>query len=206
MTSKKQNPQNENDQSQQNEKQNNFNSIGTSQLNTQLPPISLKAVIDEKIQNININDLRGNYTVLIFYPFDFTFVCPSEILKFSSYKPEFDKINCKILFISSDSEYSHLAWSLLPVSENGIKGVKYPLVSDYKHELINFLNIRNKGNHTERATCILDGELRVRQITINDPRVGRSVKETLRLVSALQFIDKNDDKFCMVDWEMKDEE
>lgn len=182
---------------------NNLENKGTSILNKQIPFITLKGVINGKIIDINLQDFKGKFTVLIFFPFSFTTVCPTEIMKFSKLKPEFDELNCEILFISTDSEFSQLAWCKIPEANNGVEGATYPLVSDYKHKLINFLNFKNEENHSERATCILDKELKVRHIMINDPRVGRSVNETLRIVAALQFIDKHNDKFCLVDWDLK---
>lgn len=167
-------------------------------------------------KNFCIEEYRGGgYLVLFFYPKDFTFVCPTEILEFEKMRPEFEKLGCKIIGVSTDTAETHYAWLHTPIEKGGISGVKYPLVADENKVLS--INLGVLGGEYElnesdivsatgpmiayRATFILDKEGKIRHITINDFPIGRSVKETLRTLKAIQFVDKYGDKVCPAEWE-----
>jgi len=167
-------------------------------------------------KSFSIDKYRGdNYLVLFFYPKDFTFVCPTEILEFEKYRDEFEKLGCKIIGASTDTAEVHWAWLHTPVEKGGIQGVKYPLIADENKVLS--INLDILGGDYEvsdergviatgpmiayRATFILDREGKIRHVTINDFPVGRSVKETLRTLKAIQFVDKHGDLVCPAEWE-----
>ena len=133
---------------------------------------SVEAVVNGEFKDVSLSDYKGKYVVLFFYPLDFTFVCPTEILAFNDRADEFRKIGCEIVGASVDSKFSHLAWINTPRKEGGISGVTIPLLAD--------LGV-------------------VRHITINDLPIGRSVDEALRVVQAVQFAEENGE-VCPANW------
>ena len=138
--------------------------------------------------------------VLFFYPLDFTFVCPTEIVAFSEQIEEFKKINTEVIGVSTDSHFSHLAWINTPRKSGGLGGLKYPLLSDFNKKIAKDYGvlIENAGIAL-RGLFVIDPTGTVRQITINDLPVGRSVEETLRLVKAFQFVEKHGE-VCPANW------
>ncbi|CAH8513365.1 unnamed protein product [Heterobilharzia americana] len=132
------------------------------------------------------------YLVLFFYPLDFTFVCPTELIAFSDRIDEFKKEGAEVVGVSTDSHFSHLAWINTPRKEGGLGGLRYPLLSDYKKQITRDYGIlQEQLGAALRGLFIISPESIVRQITINDLPVGRSVDEVLRLVRAFQFTDKH---------------
>lgn len=164
------------------------------------PEFSAKAVLNKKFVDISLSDYRGKYLVLLFYPLDFTFVCPTEILAFSDALPKFQKLNAEVLGISVDSEYSHLAWINTPRSEGGLGNVEIPLLSDMTKEISRSYNVLIEETGVAlRGLFIIDENRILRQITVNDLPVGRSVDEVLRLISAFQHVDKHGE-VCPANW------
>lgn len=128
--------------------------------------------------------------ILLFYPLDFTFVCPTEIIAFSDRVAEFRELNTEILGISTDSQFTHLAWTQLERKKGGLGSVNIPLLSDLTHQISKDYGVYLEHlGHSLRGMFIIDGKGIVRQITMNDLPVGRSVDETLRLVQAFQYAD-----------------
>lgn len=146
---------------------------------------------DGKFAHINLNDYQGKWVVLFFYPLDFTFVCPTEILEFNKHAGEFEKLNAQLLGASVDSVHSHLAWS------KDLGKLQFPLLSDMTKELsLNYGVLIEEKGIALRGTFIIDPEGILRHITVNDLPIGRSVKETLRVLNAAQSGD-----LCPVGWE-----
>ncbi|XP_023223106.1 peroxiredoxin 1-like isoform X1 [Centruroides sculpturatus] len=149
------------------------------------------AVIDGEFKEIKLSDYKGKYLVLFFYPMDFTFVCPTEIIAFSDRVDEFKKINCEIIGCSTDSHFTHLAWINTPRKEGGLGKMKIPLLADKSTQISKDYGVlKEDAGVSFRGLFIIDDKGRLRQITVNDMPVGRSVDETLRLVQAFQHTDK----------------
>ncbi|CAG8471775.1 18843_t:CDS:10, partial [Acaulospora morrowiae] len=163
-----------------------------------------KAVVGDEITTLSLNDYENKFLVMVFYPFDFTFVCPTELLAFSDRLEEFQAINTEVVGISCDSEHSHFAWSKLPRKLGGIENIRIPLVADYSKKITEEYNVlfEEKGIPL-RATVIIDDKGIVRVININDTEIGRSVDEVLRLVKAIQFANKHGE-VCPVNWKEGD--
>jgi peroxiredoxin 3 len=129
--------------------------------------------------------------VLFFYPLDFTFVCPTEIISFSDRIKEFKDLNTEVVGVSVDSHFSHLAWCNTPRKQGGIGKIEYPLLADLTKKVSADYGVLLDAGISLRGLFIIDPNQVVRQITINDLPVGRSVDETLRLIKAFQFVDKH---------------
>lgn len=138
--------------------------------------------------------------VLFFYPLDFTFVCPTEIIAFSDRIKEFKDLNCEVVGVSVDSHFSHLAWTNLPRKQGGIGKIEYPLLADLTKKISSDYGVLLDEGISLRGLFIIDPNQVVRQITINDLPVGRSVDETLRLIKAFQFTEKHG-QVCPANWD-----
>ncbi|CAD6241092.1 GSCOCT00009127001.3-RA-CDS [Cotesia congregata] len=158
------------------------------------------AVVNGEFKEIKLTDFKGKYLVFFFYPLDFTFVCPTEILAFSDSVQEFKKLNVQVVAASVDSQFTHLAWMNTPRKEGGLDKIKIPLLSDLTHKISKDYGVYlDDLGHTLRALFIIDGKGILRQITMNDLPVGRSVDETLRLVQAFQYTDEHGE-VCPAGW------
>lgn len=157
-----------------------------------------QAIVDKKIVDFKLSDVGTKYIVLIFYPLDFTFVCPTEITKLSGMSETFLKEKATVVFASGDSVYSHLAW--IESETNGIGEVKCPMVSDIAHRLSSQFNLYNEETGTVcRSTVIMDKKFNIKHISANIDPIGRSATEILRLVKAMNFNDQHGD-ICPVDF------
>jgi len=165
------------------------------------PEFKASALVGEEFKTISLSDYKGKYVVLFFYPLDFTFVCPTEILAFSDRAAEFQKIGVELIGASVDSVFSHLAWVKQSRKDGGLGGaLHFPLIGDITKEVsTKYGALLKDTGHTLRALYIIDKNQVVRQITLNDAPVGRSVDETLRLVQAFQFVDEHGE-VCPVNW------
>ncbi|XP_065069671.1 peroxiredoxin-1-like [Rhopilema esculentum] len=151
-------------------------------------------------KDIKLSDYKGKYLVFFFYPLDFTFVCPTEIIAFSDRADEFRVINCEVLACSVDSHFSHLAWTSQDRKKGGLGKMKIPILSDIKKEISRDYGVLLEDQGISlRGLFIIDDKGILRQITVNDLPVGRSVDETLRLVQAFQFTDKHGE-VCPAGW------
>ncbi|GKT96441.1 ahpC/TSA family protein [Colletotrichum tofieldiae] len=138
-----------------------------------------------EFKDINLSDYLGQWVVLLFYPLDFTFVCPTEIIQYNDALPRFRAINTTVLGISTDSHFSHLAWTEKPRKQA-------PLVADKSHKISRDYGVLIEEEGVAlRGLFIIDPKGVLRQITVNDLPVGRNVEETIRLVEAFQFTDEH---------------
>lgn len=138
-------------------------------------------------ENVKLSDYKGKWLVLLFYPLDFTFVCPTELISFSDRLEELQGIGAEVVGISTDSVHSHRAWLKTPVDKNGIEGVKYPLASDVGGKLAAKYNILvEEANIALRGLFIINPEGVLQYSVVHDLNIGRSVDETLRVLQGLQ--------------------
>lgn len=152
--------------------------------------------IEKLNENVKLSDYKGKWLVLLFYPLDFTFVCPTELTTFSDRYADFEGINAEIVGISTDSVYSHRAWLRTPRDKGGVEDLKYPLASDLtKHVSRDYgVLIENRGIAL-RGLFIIDPEGVLRYKVVHDLNIGRSAEETLRVVQALQT-----GGLCQAEW------
>ncbi|MBN1443959.1 MAG: peroxiredoxin, partial [Planctomycetes bacterium] len=150
-------------------------------------------------ENFSLSAYRGKYVVLFFYPLDFTFVCPSEILAFDKALPKFKAKGAEVIGVSVDSHYTHLAWKETPVEKGGIGKVKYPLVADLNKEISKAYGVLLDDAVALRGLFLIDKQGKVRHALINDLPLGRSVDEALRMLDALEFHEKHGD-VCPANW------
>ena len=138
-------------------------------------------------EDFKLSDYRGKYVVLFFYPLDFTFVCPSEIIAFDKALSQFQEKNCEVIGVSIDSQFSHWAWRNTPVTNGGIGEVQYPLVADLDKTISRQYGVLLDMGVALRGTFLIDKEGVIRHAVVNDLPLGRSVDEALRMVDALIF-------------------
>jgi len=166
----------------------------------QAPDFTAQAVVNGQFEKLSLSDYKGKYVVFFFYPLDFTFVCPTEIIAFSDRVEEFRKIGAEVIGASVDSEFTHLAWIKTPRKEGGLGKMNIPLVADMTKQISRDYGVLlEDAGHTLRGLFIIDPKGIIRQITINDLPVGRDVDETLRLVQAFQYTDKHGE-VCPAGW------
>ena len=152
------------------------------------PDFTAEAVMpDNSFAEIKLSGYRGKYVILFFYPLDFTFVCPSEILAFNRKLNEFKSRNCEVIGISVDSKFTHLAWKNTPVENGGIGDVQFPMVADLDKKIAADYGILFNGVVALRGLFLIDPTGKVRHCVINDLPLGRSVDEALRMLDAVQF-------------------
>jgi len=164
------------------------------------PEFALEGVLNGKFLTYRLSDYKGKWVVLFFYPLDFTFVCPTEILAFSDRLAEFKKVGAEVLGASVDSKFSHLAWTEKPREEGGIKSLAYPLLEDLKKELAEEYGVLDEaGAVALRGLFLIDPDGIVQHATVNNLGVGRSVDETLRVLQAFQFV-REHGEVCPADW------
>jgi alkyl hydroperoxide reductase subunit AhpC len=154
---------------------------------------------DGSFKQLALSDYRGKYVVLFFYPLDFTFVCPTEIISFSDRADEFEKLGVQILGVSVDSQFSHLAWRNLPRDQGGLGNIKYPLVADITKQIARDYDVLHENSVALRGLFLIDPAGVVRHQVVNDFPLGRSVDEALRMVQALQFFEKHGE-VCPANW------
>ena len=171
------------------------------------PAIKATAVMDgNRIENgFSLDRYEGQkYVVLFFYPMDFTFVCPSEIIAFNKKLDEFKKRNCEVISVSIDSEYSHFAWKSTEPKKGGIGNVQFPMVADITKSISRNYEVLYDNAVALRGLFIIDKLGIVRHATINDLPLGRNVDEVLRTLDALQFTEKYGD-VCPANWHLGEE-
>lgn len=151
-------------------------------------------------ENFKLSNYHGKYVTLFFYPLDFTFVCPSEILAFDHRLEQFKEKNCEIIGVSVDSPYTHLAWKNTPVDKGGIGTIRYPLVSDITKSISKDYDVLVNDSVALRGTFIIDKDGIVQHQVVNNLPLGRNVDEALRILDALQFNEKFGE-VCPVNWE-----
>lgn len=151
-------------------------------------------------EDFSLAELRGRYTVLFFYPYDFSYVCPSELLALDSRIEQFDERECEVVGVSVDSHFTHLAWKKTAMEEGGIGPVRFPLVSDLTKQISRDYGVLSDEAVALRATFLIDREGVVRHQVVNDPDIGRKIEDTLRTLDALRLVERTG-KVCPADWE-----
>lgn len=173
---------------------------------TEAPDFTATAVMPDNTFNegFKLSDLRGKYVLLFFYPLDFTFVCPSEIIAFDKAVDKFKEKNCEIVGVSIDSHFSHLAWKNTAINDGGIGNVQFPLVADLDKSISDDYGVLLDMGIALRGLYLLDKEGVIRHQLINDLPLGRSVSEALRMLDALQFTEEHGD-VCPANWKKGDD-
>ncbi len=142
---------------------------------------------------------KGKYAVVFFYPLDFTFVCPSELIAFDHRMEEFKKRNVEVIGVSIDSHFTHNAWRNTPVEKGGIGQVGYTLVADMKHSICQAYDVENEGGVALRGSFLIDRDGVVQHQVVNNLPLGRDVDEMIRVIDALQFTEENGE-VCPAGW------
>lgn len=169
------------------------------------PNFKADAVLpDSSFGTVELAAYRGKYVYLLFYPLDFTFVCPSEILAFNKKLDEFKSRNCEVIAVSVDSKFTHLAWKNTPIENGGIGNVQFPMVADLNKEITRSYGIEHPASVALRGLFLIDPKGVVRHCVINDLPLGRSVDEALRMLDALQFTDTHGE-VCPANWKQGDD-
>lgn len=163
------------------------------------PDFTADAVVNEEFKTIKLSDFRGKYVVLFFYPLDFTFVCPTEIIAFSEKIQEFKKRGAEVLGASVDSKFSHLAWIKTSRPDGGLGGLKYPLVSDITKQISKDYGVLLDDGVALRGTFLIDKKGVVRHALVNDLPLGRNIDEVIRMIDALQFFEQHGE-VCPANW------
>lgn len=168
------------------------------------PAFKKTAVVNGAFEEVTLEQYKGKWVVLAFIPLAFTFVCPTEIIAYNKALDKFRERGAEVLFASVDSEFSLLAWNTQERKAGGLGNVSIPLISDSTHSLAKDYGVLIEDEGVAlRGIFLIDPEGIVRQVTINDTPVGRSVDETLRLVDAFQFVEKYGE-VCPANWHKGD--
>ncbi len=172
----------------------------------QAPDFTATAVMPDNSMkdDFKLSDYRGKYVILFFYPLDFTFVCPSEIIAFDKNLDKFKERGCEVIGASIDSQFSHWAWKNTPVNEGGIGNIQYPLIADLDKKISRQYGVLLDMGVALRGTFLIDKEGIVRHAVINDLPLGRSIDEALRMVDALKFHEEHGD-VCPANWKEGEE-
>uniref|UniRef100_A0A8D0KRQ3 Thioredoxin-dependent peroxide reductase, mitochondrial n=1 Tax=Strix occidentalis caurina TaxID=311401 RepID=A0A8D0KRQ3_STROC len=158
------------------------------------------AVVNGEFKELSLDDFKGKYLVLFFYPLDFTFVCPTEIVAFSNKANEFHDVNCDVVAVSVDSHFCHLAWINTPRKSGGLGKMNIPVLSDLTKQISRDYGVLLEGPGIAlRGLFIIDPNGIIKHLSINDLPVGRSVEETLRLVKAFQYVETHGE-VCPANW------
>ena len=162
------------------------------------PDFNMASTKDMKTlaENVKLSDYKGKWLILMFYPLDFTFVCPTELTAFSDRIDELNGVGAEIIGISTDSVHSHRAWLLTPIEKNGVEGLKYPLAADITGDVSRKYGVFIEGEGIAlRGLFVIDPEGILRYQVVHDLNIGRSVDETLRVLQGLQT-----GGLCSADW------
>jgi len=167
------------------------------------PSFSAIAVVNKKFEKINLEDFRGKCVVLFFYPLDFTYVCPTEIIEFNDKAKKFKEHEIVVIGCSVDSQFTHLAWINTPREQGGLGDMQIPIIADLTREIATDFGCLLPDGFTARGTYIIDNNGIVRNIELLDRPVGRNVDEVLRLCLALKYVDKYGE-VCPASWKPGD--
>ncbi|MCP4723411.1 MAG: peroxiredoxin [bacterium] len=170
------------------------------------PDFTAQAVMgDNQFEELTLSKYRGKYVLLFFYPLDFTFVCPSEIIAFDKELEKFRSKNCEVIGVSVDSHFTHLAWKNTPVNNGGIGNIRYPLVADLTKDISRDYGVLTEdGAVALRGLYLIDKEGVIRHEVVNDLGLGRSVSEAVRMLDALQFSEEHGE-VCPANWKEGEE-
>lgn len=149
-------------------------------------------------------EIQGKYAVVVFYPLDFTFVCPSELIALDKRTAKLKELGVEVISVSIDSHFTHNAWRNTPINEGGIGPVKYTMVADINQEIVKAYDVQSEGGMAFRGTFIIDKDGVVRHQTVNDLPLGRNMDEITRMVEALQFHEEHGE-VCPAGWNKGDD-
>jgi peroxiredoxin (alkyl hydroperoxide reductase subunit C) len=155
-------------------------------------------------EDFKLSDLRGRYVVLFFWPLDFTFVCPTEILAHHRRSAQFKERGVEVVGVSIDSQFTHFAWRSTTVNDGGIGPVQFPMVADIRHEITRAYGVEHPDGVALRASFLIDRQGVVQHQVVNNLPLGRNVDEMLRMVDALTFFEENGE-VCPAGWMKGDE-
>ncbi|CAM42125.1 tryparedoxin peroxidase [Leishmania braziliensis MHOM/BR/75/M2904] len=180
-------------------------SCGDAKMNEPAPPFEEMALMPNgSFKKITLASYKGKWVVLFFYPLDFTFVCPTEIIQFSDSIKRFNELDCEVMSCSVDSEYAHLQWTLQERKKGGLGPMEIPMLADKTKCICRAYGVLDeKKGVAYRGLFIIDPKGILRQIIVNDMPVGRNVEEALRLLEALQFVEKHGE-VCPANWKKGD--
>jgi len=176
----------------------------SSLVGKEAPRIELEGVVHKEFKKFDLPHTDGKWTLLLFYPLDFTFVCPTEIIAFSDAHSRFREIGVEIYGVSVDSVFSHLAWTETDRKQGGVGDIEYPLLADINKKVAESYGILTEAGVALRGLFLIDDEGIVQHATINNLAVGRSVDETLRLVQAFQHT-REVGEACPAGWQPGDD-
>lgn len=163
------------------------------------PEFKTTCVFPDRFEDVSLSSLQGKYVVLFFYPLDFTFVCPTELVSFQEHLEEFKKLGVTLLGCSVDSHFSHRAWLETPLNKGGIQGVQYGLLSDLGGKIAKSYGVLTDEGLALRGLFLIDQQGIIRHQVVNDLPLGRNVKEVLRMVEALQHVEAHGE-VCPANW------
>jgi alkyl hydroperoxide reductase subunit AhpC len=163
------------------------------------PDFKGKAVSGHEFRDLSLSQYKGKWLILFFYPLDFTFVCPTEIIDFSNKMEDFKKLNAELVGCSVDSHYTHLAWINTPRKEGGLGEIKYPLLSDLNKEVAQAYGVLADGGLALRGLFIINPKGQIVYEVVHDLAVGRNPDETLRVLAAFQQVEKTGE-VCPSSW------
>ncbi len=163
------------------------------------PDFKAKAVVEGQFEEVSLSSFRGRNVVLFFWPLDFTFVCPTEIVAFSDAASKFAERNTALVGVSIDSEFVHLAWQQRPRNQGGLGKVEFPMVADLTKEISRSYGVLNPGGVALRGLFLIDSQGVIRHMLVNDLPLGRSVDEALRMVDALTHFEQHGE-VCPANW------
>ena len=177
----------------------------SSLVTKEAPDFKAQVVLpDNSFGELELSSYRGKYVVLFFYPLDFTFVCPSEIIAFDKQLERFKEKNTEVIGVSIDSHFTHFAWKNTPVDQGGIGQIRYPLVADLDKNIARDYGVLINDSVALRGLVLIGKEGVVRHAVVNDLSLGRNVDEALRMVDALQFTEEHGE-VCPANWREGDE-
>jgi peroxiredoxin (alkyl hydroperoxide reductase subunit C) len=164
------------------------------------PSFKLNAWANGEMTECDSNSaLKGKWTVLLFYPLDFTFVCPTELLAYDAARDRFADLNAQVFGVSVDSHFTHKKWALTPRAEGGVEGLKMPLLADIGGNVAEAFGIKADGGMALRGLFLVDPEGTVQHATVNNLPVGRNVEETIRVIQAFQYTAEHGE-VCPANW------
>ncbi len=170
------------------------------QVGQKAPEFNLEGVLNGEFKNCKLADNKGKWTVLFFYPLDFTFVCPTEIIAFSEAADRFKALNANVYAASIDSKFTHLAWLNTPRAQGGLGKINFPLLSDINKTVSSDYGVLLPGGMALRGLFIIDDEGVLQYSVVHNLNVGRSVDETLRVMEAFQYSKSHPGEVCPANW------